>query len=355
MNRLLGSIHKGFIASDSTRQLDVPHELIRFMQKEIKALAAKTLPGMGTLFEEMQARIEELVFADVYPRFIRHQLALSATRALASDRHRFLQGLQTDRPPIERLKQGIADRRESVELILNYKKNGDPFWNLLYVAPLFDANGKLSFFIGGQVNCSTTIHNNADIMKVLSSPDSGDLDDAEAASIHSPKDQRGPSARKAFLKAFGKRVEGAKLQPGPSGMEQGVLNRMEGQQLDAQMKEFYTAYSKYIVVQADTFMISYYSEGVVEALNPVNNTGLVAGQEAFRFFKQNMISKETDYRSRVRNAIRAGSPISVELRLQTRRSAKFRGDEVFATHWTPLKDDKAAVHWVVIALASVIS
>lgn len=46
---------------------------------------------------------------------------------------RFLQGLQTDRPPIERLKQGIADRRESVELILNYKKNGDPFWNLLYV------------------------------------------------------------------------------------------------------------------------------------------------------------------------------------------------------------------------------
>lgn len=399
MNRLLGSIHKGFIASDSTRQLDVPHELIRSMQKEIKALAAKTLPGMGTLFEEMSARIEELVFDDVYPRFIRHQLALSATRALASDRHRyaglgdcfvltnpskadnpivfasdgfvkvtgysrpeiiprncrFLQGLQTDRPPIERLKQGIADRRESVELILNYKKNGDPFWNLLYVAPLFDANGKLSFFIGGQVNCSTTIHNNADIMKVLSSPDSGDLDDAEAASIHSPKDQRGPSARKAFLKAFGKRVEGAKLQPGPSGMEQGVLNRMEGQQLDAQMKEFYTAYSKYIVVQANTFIISYYSEGVVEALNPVNNTGLVAGQEVFRFFKQNMISKETDYRSRVRNAIRAGSPISVELRLQTRRSAKFRGDEVFATHWTPLKDDKAAVHWVVIALVSVIS
>lgn len=192
-------------------------------------------------------------------------------------------------------------------------------------------------------------------MKVLSSPDSGDLDDAEAASIHSPKDQRGPSARKAFLKAFGKRVEGARLQPGPSGMEQGVLNRMEGQQLDAQMKEFYTAYSKYIVVQANTFMISYYSEGVVEALNPVNNTGLVAGQEVFRFFKQNMISKETDYRSRVRTAIRAGSPISVELRLQTRRSAKFRGDEVFATHWTPLKDDKAAVHWVVIALASVIS
>ncbi|ETS74171.1 hypothetical protein PFICI_14037 [Pestalotiopsis fici W106-1] len=399
LSTILGSIHKGFISSDSTRQLDVPHELIRSIQRDVKALAGRTLPGMEGLFADMQARIEELVFEDVYPRFIRHQLALSATQALASDRHRyaglgdcfcltnpskadnpivfasdgfvkvtgysrpeiiprncrFLQGLQTDRTPIERLKQGIADRRESVELILNYKKNGDPFWNLLYVAPLYDANGKLSFYIGGQVNCSTTIHNNADIMRVLSSPTPGDMDDPETSSIQSPHNHKSPaSTRKAFLKALGVRVDQAKVSAGPPGMEQDVLNRMEGQNLDVQMKEFYTAYSKYIVVQANTFMIAYYSEGVVEALNPVNNTGLVAGQDVFRFFKQNMISKETDYRSRVRSAIRAGSPISVELRLQTRRSAKFRGDEVFNTHWTPLKNEKAETHWVVIALASMI-
>lgn len=46
---------------------------------------------------------------------------------------RFLQGPVTDRQPVRRLKQAIEDRKESVELLLNYKKNGDPFWNLLYV------------------------------------------------------------------------------------------------------------------------------------------------------------------------------------------------------------------------------
>lgn len=46
---------------------------------------------------------------------------------------RFLQGAHTDRQPVQRLKTAINEEKESVELLLNYKKNGDPFWNLLYV------------------------------------------------------------------------------------------------------------------------------------------------------------------------------------------------------------------------------
>ncbi len=46
---------------------------------------------------------------------------------------RFLQGKYTDRAAVRRLKMAIENRQESVELLLNYKKNGDPFWNLLYV------------------------------------------------------------------------------------------------------------------------------------------------------------------------------------------------------------------------------
>jgi hypothetical protein len=49
---------------------------------------------------------------------------------------RFLQGAHTDRQPVQRLKAAIAEEKESVELLLNYKKNGDPFWNLLYVGEL---------------------------------------------------------------------------------------------------------------------------------------------------------------------------------------------------------------------------
>ena len=46
---------------------------------------------------------------------------------------RFLQGNYTDRSATRRLKASIEAREESVELLLNYKKNGEPFWNLLYV------------------------------------------------------------------------------------------------------------------------------------------------------------------------------------------------------------------------------
>lgn len=45
---------------------------------------------------------------------------------------RFLQGKNTDRVPVRRLRNAIQAREESVELLLNYKKNGEPFWNLLY-------------------------------------------------------------------------------------------------------------------------------------------------------------------------------------------------------------------------------
>lgn len=46
---------------------------------------------------------------------------------------RFLQGAHTDRQAVARLRNAIHEQKESVELLLNYKKNGDPFWNLLYV------------------------------------------------------------------------------------------------------------------------------------------------------------------------------------------------------------------------------
>ena len=46
---------------------------------------------------------------------------------------RFLQGKYTDQSSAKRIKEAVNANLESVELLLNYKKNGEPFWNLLYV------------------------------------------------------------------------------------------------------------------------------------------------------------------------------------------------------------------------------
>lgn len=116
------------------------------------------------------------------------------------------------------------------------------------VAPLYNQRGKTEFFIGGQVNCSTTIHSNVDVLKVLSMSASNEADIAELNNKPLPANGQStrPSARKTILKALGVRQNGhnAHIPQMDAGMENGVLGRMEGQDLNSQMKEFYTAYSK---------------------------------------------------------------------------------------------------------------
>lgn len=115
-------------------------------------------------------------------------------------------------------------------------------------APLYNQRGKTEFFIGGQVNCSTTIHSNVDVLKVLSTSATSEADIAELNNKPLPGNPPStrPSARKTILKALGVRQNGHNVHVPQmdAGMENGVLGRMEGQDLNSQMKEFYTAYSK---------------------------------------------------------------------------------------------------------------
>lgn len=116
-------------------------------------------------------------------------------------------------------------------------------------APLYNASGKIDFFIGGQVNCSTTIHSNVDVMKVLSlsSEPEPDNETLKIGTTAAPPSATKPWARRTLLKALGVRHEGGAppvLPTGEAGMEKNVLGRMEGQDLSMQMKEFYTAYSR---------------------------------------------------------------------------------------------------------------
>ncbi|WP_123620205.1 PAS domain-containing protein [Halorubrum sp. CSM-61] len=63
---------------------------------------------------------------------------------------RFLQGADTDEETVARLREAIdAEEPESVEL-LNYRKDGTPFWNRVSVAPLRDGEGSVSEWVGFQ-------------------------------------------------------------------------------------------------------------------------------------------------------------------------------------------------------------
>lgn len=63
---------------------------------------------------------------------------------------RFLAGPDTEPWLTESLRTGIKERRPTMVEILNYRKDGTPFRNAVMVAPIFDANGELEFFLGSQ-------------------------------------------------------------------------------------------------------------------------------------------------------------------------------------------------------------
>ncbi|KAK5091078.1 hypothetical protein LTR05_001258 [Lithohypha guttulata] len=65
---------------------------------------------------------------------------------------RFLQGRKTNPSSVKRLRAAIDNGEEITETLLNYRRDGKPFINLLMVAPLHDRYGKLKYHIGAQVD-----------------------------------------------------------------------------------------------------------------------------------------------------------------------------------------------------------
>nr|AML77642.1 putative LOV domain-containing protein [Encalypta streptocarpa] len=67
---------------------------------------------------------------------------------------RFLQGPGTDMQDIARIRDALKEGKSFCGRLLNYKKDGSAFWNLLTVTPIKDDDGKVLKFIGMQVEVS---------------------------------------------------------------------------------------------------------------------------------------------------------------------------------------------------------
>lgn len=67
---------------------------------------------------------------------------------------RFLQGKDTDQKEIAKIREAVKTGKSYCGRLLNYKKNGTPFWNLLTVTPIKDDKGNTIKFIGMQVEVS---------------------------------------------------------------------------------------------------------------------------------------------------------------------------------------------------------
>ncbi|MEG3126185.1 LuxR C-terminal-related transcriptional regulator [Sphingomonas sp. GB1N7] len=64
---------------------------------------------------------------------------------------RFLSGPATEPWLTEEIRRGVREHRPVLVEILNYKRSGQPFRNAVLVAPIYDEQDDLLYFLGSQV------------------------------------------------------------------------------------------------------------------------------------------------------------------------------------------------------------
>jgi PAS domain S-box-containing protein len=65
---------------------------------------------------------------------------------------RFLQGAQTDREAVDQLRTAVQNRESIALELLNYRRDGSPFWNAVFIGPVYDTSGELLYFFASQLD-----------------------------------------------------------------------------------------------------------------------------------------------------------------------------------------------------------
>lgn len=70
---------------------------------------------------------------------------------------RFLQGADTDREKVQKVRAAI-EAGEDIEVdLLNYRRDGSTFWNALYLSPVRDEGGTIRFFFASQLDVTERV------------------------------------------------------------------------------------------------------------------------------------------------------------------------------------------------------
>ena len=71
---------------------------------------------------------------------------------------RFLQGVDTDRGAVRQIRDSIVENRDIAIDLLNYRKDGTPFWNALYISPVINEAGETLYFFASQLDVTDRVN-----------------------------------------------------------------------------------------------------------------------------------------------------------------------------------------------------
>jgi len=94
---------------------------------------------------------------------------------------RFLQGPGTDPRAVLEIRDAIKTGSECTVRLLNYRKDGRPFWNMFNLAPVFDNSGNIRFYVGVQGDVTDDDQPDAGGIVAVKKTDKEHKDNAKAA------------------------------------------------------------------------------------------------------------------------------------------------------------------------------
>ncbi|KAF7971769.1 hypothetical protein HWV62_19947 [Athelia sp. TMB] len=130
----------------------VKHKIIQEMQVKLGKhnLSAEDQEGLGDCFCLTDPRLPDHPIVLVSEGFI--GVTGYPKSQIVGRNCRFLQGPGTSPESVQRIRDGLNSGEGCTELLLNYRRDGEPFYCLLCILPLRDATGEVAYFIGGQTN-----------------------------------------------------------------------------------------------------------------------------------------------------------------------------------------------------------
>lgn len=211
---ILSNISQKYIGVTASEPVRLPLTVGKMLNNEIREISNSVMNGLHSTFDDTKTSIEQTLAQDVYPDFLKTQMSLNlqiigpgyspnqvcpgfgeafcmsdpnetdnpivfasdglacltgySTADMITRNNRLFQGPGTRGSCVDRMRNALAKHDEFTELVLNYTKDGRPYWNLVFMARLCGADGVARYNLGGQVDVTEMVEKEEDITQLLS-------------------------------------------------------------------------------------------------------------------------------------------------------------------------------------------
>lgn len=184
------------------------------LNNDLRETSTALIPALRSTFDDARISVEQNLAQDIYPEFLRTQLSLNlqaigpgyspnqvcpefgeaffmtdpngtddpivfvstglasltgySMRDIIFENCRLFQGPGTRVSCVDRLRNALSQDEELTELVLNYKKDGKPYWNLVFLARLAEVDGTVRYNLGGQIDVTELVEREEDLTHLLS-------------------------------------------------------------------------------------------------------------------------------------------------------------------------------------------